>query len=186
MIIADAEYIDHVAFELTVNFERMLERRIPKADLSTWAVDISLDGGLRPGNNETQLVLIHNKGNKQLENFVPSVYDSELNEQAFKDDRMGEYLVSSIAVEEITSKEELLEDIVRTVCSQKGVKRVMIVPDSEEGNAWHTISKALREVDDDKRITLFAMHPMEGGNYRQEILGYSIMNALGIKAEEIK
>ena len=30
------------------------------------------------------------------------------------------------------------------------------------------------------------MQPMEGGNFRQEILGYSLMNALGIKAEEIK
>ena len=30
------------------------------------------------------------------------------------------------------------------------------------------------------------MQPMEGGNFRQEILGYTLMNALGIKAEEIK
>jgi hypothetical protein len=42
-------------------------------------------------------------------------------------------------------------------------------------------------VDDDaKRITVFAMQPLQGGNFRQEILGYSLMNALGIKADEIK
>jgi len=29
------------------------------------------------------------------------------------------------------------------------------------------------------------MQPMEGGNFRQEILGYSLMQALGIRAEEI-
>lgn len=34
VIIADAEYIDKVAFDLTVNFERMLGRRIPQADLA--------------------------------------------------------------------------------------------------------------------------------------------------------
>ena len=38
--------------------------------------------------------------------------------------------------------------------------------------------------DDDKRITLFAMQPMPGGNFRQEILGYSLMNALGISAKK--
>ena len=34
VIIADADFIDKVAFDLTVNFERMLMRRIPKADLA--------------------------------------------------------------------------------------------------------------------------------------------------------
>ena len=36
VIIADADFIDKVAFDLTVNFERMLMRRIPKADLARW------------------------------------------------------------------------------------------------------------------------------------------------------
>ena len=34
IIIADADYIDRVAFHLTVNFERMIGRRIPKADMA--------------------------------------------------------------------------------------------------------------------------------------------------------
>jgi hypothetical protein len=29
------------------------------------------------------------------------------------------------------------------------------------------------------------MQPMPGGNFRQEILGYSLMNALGIHADEL-
>jgi hypothetical protein len=33
---------------------------------------------------------------------------------------------------------------------------------------------------------MFSMQPMQGGNFRQEILGYSLMNAMGIKADEIK
>ena len=32
----------------------------------------------------------------------------------------------------------------------------------------------------------FAMQPMEGGNFRQEILGYSMLSALGIRGDEIK
>jgi len=32
IIIADADYVDSVAFNLIVNFERMLNRALPKAD----------------------------------------------------------------------------------------------------------------------------------------------------------
>ena len=66
------------------------------------------------------------------------------------------------------------------------VKRVMIVPDSEKSDAYSQIRSLLRNTDDDnKRITMFAMQPLEGGNFRQEILGYSLMNALGIRSDEI-
>ena len=44
----------------------------------------------------------------------------------------------------------------------------------------------LARVDEDKRITVFSMEPIPGGNFRQELLGYSLMSALGIKADEIK
>jgi hypothetical protein len=48
VILADADYIDRVAFDLTVNFERMLERRIPKANLAQWLECAAMDGGLKP------------------------------------------------------------------------------------------------------------------------------------------
>lgn len=186
VIIADADYIDKVAFNLTVNFERMLNRKIPQADISQWAVDIALDGGLREGNHETQVVFIHEQSHSKLENFNPSVYTKELNAQAFKDPKLGEFILSSISTEENISKDDLLLDIVKEVISQKEVKRVMVVPDAEEGELYDRIRQTLSYLDDDsKRITVFAMQPMPGGNFRQEILGYSLMNALGIHAEEI-
>ena len=49
IIIADAEYIDNVAFDLIVNYERMLGRKIPKADMAQWAINVGLDGGMKPG-----------------------------------------------------------------------------------------------------------------------------------------
>jgi len=186
VIIADADYIDKVAFNLTVNFERMLNRKIPQADISQWAVDIALDGGLREGNHETQVIFIHEQSHSKLENFNPSVYTKELNAQAFKDPKLGEFILSSISTEENISKDDLLLDIVKEVISQKEVKRVMVVPDAEEGEQYDRIRQTLSYLDDDsKRITVFAMQPMPGGNFRQEILGYSLMNALGIHAEEI-
>ena len=36
IIIVDADYVDKVAFDLIVNFERMIGRHIPHADLAHW------------------------------------------------------------------------------------------------------------------------------------------------------
>ncbi len=187
VIIADADYIDRVAFNLTVNFERMINRRIQPADMAQWAVCIALDGGLREGEHETQVVLIHDKASEAMKNFHPSHYEKDLNAQAFKDGKLGEFVVSSYPTEEnLVGKDDFLIDVARTVCNAKEVKRVMVIPNSEDGDAYDRLRDMLRNVDDEKRVTLFAMQPMPGGNFRQEILGYSLMNALGISANEIK
>lgn len=183
VIIADADYIDKVAFDLIVNFERMIGRRIPPADMARWIDCIALDGGVREGEHQTQVVLIHNKKNEKMDNFKPSDYANELYGQAFKDN-LGEFVINSLPVEEITSKSDLIIDVVKMVCVQGDVKRIMIVPNAEQD--YENVSHALRHVDDNKRVTMFAMQPMQGGNFRQEILGYSLINALGIRAEEIK
>ena len=188
VIIADADYIDKVAFDLTVNFERMINRRIQSADMAQWAVCIALDGGLREGEHETQVVLIHDKKAIAMKNFRPSNYETDLNAKAFKEAGLGEFIFSSYPTEEkMVGKDEFLVEVARTVCNTKEVKRVMVIPNSEDGDAYDQLRDMLRKVeDDDKRITLFAMQPMPGGNFRQEILGYSLMNALGISAKEIK
>ena len=62
----------------------------------------------------------------------------------------------------------------------------MAIPNAERPALWDALRHALRDVDDEaKRVTLFAMQPLEGGNFKQEILGYSLMNALGIKGNEL-
>lgn len=185
VIIVDADYVDRVAFDLIVNFERMIGRRIPKADLAKWIDCVALDGGLREGEHDTQVVLIHDKKQTALDNFMPANYDDELNGKAFKD-HLGEFTVSSFPVEDITTASDFFLDTVAMVCAQKEVKRVMIVPDAENRALYVDLRHTLQRVDDEKRITVFAMQPMEGGNFRQEILGYSLMNALGIRAEELR
>ena len=185
VVIVDADYVDRVAFDLIVNFERMIGRRIHKADLAKWIDCVALDGGLRGGEHDTQVVLIHDKKQAALDNFVPASYDDELNGKAFKD-HLGEFTVSSFPVEDITTATDFFLDTVAMVCAQKEVKRVMIIPDAENRALYADLRHTLQRVDDEKRITVFAMQPMEGGNFRQEILGYSLMNALGIRAEELK
>ena len=64
---------------------------------------------------------------------------------------------------------------------------ILIYPNHEKEALWNDLRMALNRVDDEnKKITLFAMQPMPGGNFKQEILGYSLMSALGIKGSELK
>lgn len=184
VILADADYIDKVAFNLSVNFERMLERPIPQADLARWIDCVALDGGMRDGEQETLVVLIHQKKKSQLENFIPGNYQEELNGKAFKD-QLGEFSINAFPVEDLEGAEDFFCDALQLIIAQKDVKRVMVIPNAEDDYIYNKVRATLNRLDDDmKHITVFAMQPMPGGHFRQEILGYSIMAALGIKGDE--
>lgn len=188
IILVDGDYVDNVAFNLIVNFERMIGRRIQKADTARWIDCIALDGGMREGRDsdgETQVIFIHSKEKTALDNFNPGSYETDLNAKAFKD-TLGEFIISSYPVEEVVKHDDFFLDVLKTVVNHKDVHRVMAVPNAEHAPLWEEIRHALRDIDDEeKRITIFAMLPLSGGNFKQEILGYSLMNALGIKGDEI-
>ena len=187
VILVDAEYVDKVAFDLTVNFERMLGRRIPQADMAQWLECIALDGGMRPQASESQtqtsiqVVLIHDKKRQQMENFQPGCF-ADLDGRAFSGP-LGEFLISCVQVEEMVTKDDLYIDSLKIIANAAEVKRLMVVSDSD--HIYNKVREALRQADPDKHITVFAMQPMPNGNFRQEILGYSLMAALGICSEEI-
>ena len=186
VILVDADYVDKVAFNLIVNFERMLGRRIPQADMARWLECIALDGGLRNGSHETQVVFIHQKAKTEMENFTPGNYANDLTEKAFRGE-LGEFLLNAYAIENIADSEHLLIEALTLISQQKEVKRMMVIPNAEDNTIYNKVRETLRRVsDEEKRITVFAMQPMTGGNFRQEILGYSLMAALGIRGDEIK
>ena len=189
VVLVDADYADSVAFNLIVNFERIIGRRIPPADMARWLDCLALDGGVREGEHDTSVVLFHDKGRQALQNFVPAHYEKELNGKAFKD-HLGEFSLTALPVEQLTTKSDFIVETLQLACTQKEVKRVMVVADERHYNAVHDTLRRLDndspELLDGKRITVFTMEPREGGCFRQEILGYSLMAALGIKSEEIR
>ena len=187
VILVDAEYVDKVAFDLIVNFERMLGRRIPQADIAQWLECIALDGGVRPTVNgqqptaSCQVVLIHDKKQLQMNNFQPGKF-ADLDGKAFNG-QLGEFLISCVQVEEMVTKDDLYVDSLQIIANAAEVKRLMVIADSDR--LYNKVRDALRQADPDKHITVFIMQPMASGNFRQEILGYSLMAALGIRSEEI-
>lgn len=183
VILVDADYVDAVAFNLTVNFERMLNRPIPKADLAQWLVCAALDGGVGQGKNEIQVVLVHGKERTALDNFLPSDFEKELDGKAFTDDYVGEFRLSSVRREELAGAEHLFLQSLEALADEKDIRRLIVVPDME------TYGSRVRDIlrrTEGKEVTLLAMDPQAGRGCRMEILGYSLMSAMGIRGEEFK
>lgn len=182
LIIVDADFADRVAFDLIVNFERMIGRPIPNADIARWIDCLALDGGIREGKEQTQVALVHSKDKTRMDYFTPGDFKAELDGKAFSDN-LGEFVISTLSEESIISREDLLLDTLRLGLSAAEVKRIVVVPGVDY---YGSVRDILRKGGDEKRVTVLAMQPMPGGNFRQEILGYSLMSALGIKGDELK
>lgn len=180
VILVDADYVDKVAFDLIVNFERMIGRQIPKADMAQWMECMALDGGIKSNDSQTQVVLLHKKA--KMDNFNPGDF-AELDGKAFSGP-VGEFLISCVKVEDLTTMDDLFIDSMQVISNAEEVKRMVVVPDAE--HIYNKVREGLKHADDEKHITVLSMQPMQGGNFKQEILGYSLMAALGIKADEIK
>ncbi len=179
VILVDADYVDKVAFDLIVNFERMIGRQIPKADMAQWMECMALDGGIKSNVSQTQVVLLHK--NAKMDNFNPGDF-AELDGKAFSGP-VGEFLISCVKVENLTTMDDLFIDSMQVISNAEEVKRMVVVPDAE--HIYNKVREGLKHADDEKHITVLSMQPMQGGNFKQEILGYSLMAALGIKADEI-
>ncbi len=180
-IIADADHLDRVAADMSAHFERMLGRRIPRADLARWTECLAQDGGLREGDHLTQVVLVHRAATKALDHFVPSSFATEIDGQAFKGP-LGEFVFSAPQTEPDVGGADLLCDALALALEQPGTKHIMVVPDEAD---YDRVSQLLQDAPADRHVTVFAMQPMPEGRFQQDILGYSLMAALGIRGEEV-
>lgn len=183
VLLVDADYLDCTAFDLIVNFERMINRPIPPADLCRWLDCVALDGGVRPGNNAIQALFIHSKTKVGFDHFNPASFSAELDGKAFQDN-LGEFTMHSFPVEDMIDADAFFVQALETLVDAEDIKRLMVVGDME---CCGDRIKARVSQAKDKDVTLFAMQPIAGGRgFSQEILGYSLMSALGIRSEELK
>jgi len=183
VIIVDADYLDRTALGIAAYFGPKVGRHIEPADMAVWAECAALDGGLREGNNLTRVVLIHEKSTHRLRGFTPSDIKSELDDKAFSG-RLGEFWFAAVPTEDVIGKTKLCIDMATHFCFGRETDRVIIVADTRE--TLDTLRPMLHDAPKEKQITLFGMEKLPEGNYRSEIIGFSLLHALGIKAEELR
>lgn len=183
VILMDAAYVDRVAGDLSKHFGEVLGRKLPKADLPVLLECLSLDGGIPLGENVIQVLFIYDKESRKMGAFQPSDLEKELNNVAFKS-QLGELALYSFEPSDMTGREELFLESLKVVVDAKEVKRVIIVPAEEEYG--DKIPAILNKVDGKEKMTVFGMNPLAGEvAYQWEMLGFAILQSLGIKAEEL-
>lgn len=208
IILIDAAYIDRVAAAFRQHFGDELGRELPKADLAQWLVCLALDAEFATDNNQesneadnhvnneagdVQVFLFHDREVKVMQHVVPGNFTQEIDGKAFAEPGLGEFTLACCPVERVTTLEDLCAESLEAIFDDKKVERVAVVYDFDGTTAEsRTLTKRITRMckesakaENPKDVTLFTMQPLEGEGFAQQILGYSLLAALGVTGEEM-
>lgn len=179
----DAAFLNLVVTDLKKYFEKTLMRELQEIDLSELVTYIVLDAGMAVGDNQIQILMVYDKDSAQLSNCRPSDLSAELNGVAFKS-QFGEFSFASVPCEEMVSREELYLDLLSIVLDSADVERLILVSFNEEYG--DKVMERLKGVKNKETIQFRMNEPEESiEGYQWEMLAYPVMQALGIRGEEL-
>ncbi|MCP3895434.1 MAG: hypothetical protein GY706_12525 [Bacteroides sp.] len=182
VLLVDAAFLNFVTSDLKRYFEPLLKRQLPDIDFSELSTYLALDANIAEGKNEIQTLLVYDDESAALANCRPSDLKEELNGVAFTN-QFGEFSYASVPCADMVSREDLYLDLLHIVLDSADVKKLILISFNEEYGA--KVTEALKDVQG-KEIVQFRMNePEEVVNYQWEMLAYPVMQAFGIKGEEL-
>ena len=175
VMLIDASYLDRVGSDMSAHFAPIVNRELPKADLANLLECLALDAGIQLGENEVQVIFIYDAGEEKMNFCTPSNLGKELHDVAFKS-QLGEFSLYAFQPSDMATREDLFIESFQLAGESKDVHRIIIVPD-EDGYGERMGKES---------ITVFGMNPPAyEGDYSFEMLGFPILQSLGIRAEEL-
>lgn len=183
VILIDASYINKVTGDLNQHFGQMIGRELPKADLPIFLECVAMDAAIQPGENVLQVLLVYDKELTKMDAFNPSDLKKELNDVAFKS-QLGEFQLNTFEPSGMADREAFFLEAVKLVADAKEVKHLVIVPsETEYGDK---IPEILEKVDGKESIHVLGMNPLAPSKaFSWEMMGYAVLQALGIRSDEI-
>ena len=183
VILIDASYINKVTGDLNQHFGQMIGRELPKADLPIFLECVAMDAAIQPGENVLQVLLVYDKEHAKMDAFNPSDLKKELNGVAFKS-QLGEFQLNTFEPSDMADREAFFLEAVKLVADAKEVKHLVIVPsETEYGDK---IPEILEKVDGKESIHVLGMNPLAPSKaFSWEMMGYAVLQALGIRSDEI-
>ncbi len=183
VLLIDAAYLNKVVADMRVHFSQVLNRELPKADLACLLECIGLDAGLRGADNTIQVFLIYDAKLPKLTDCVPGDLEKELHSVAFKGN-LGEFSIYAFQPSELASREDLFIESLQLVGECKDTKRIVAIPD--EIGYSKQLNSYIKEMKGKDGVTAFGMNPPAGElSYDFQILGFAILQALGVKPDEL-
>ena len=183
VILIDASYINKVTGDLSQHFGQMIGRELPKADLPIFLECVAMDAAIQPGENVLQVLLVYDKELTKMDAFNPGDLKKELNDVAFKS-QLGEFQLNTFEPSDMADREAFFLEAVKLVADAKEVKHLVIVPsETEYGDK---IPEILEKVDGKESIHVLGMNPLAPSRaFSWEMMGYAVLQALGIRSDEI-
>ncbi|WP_321479353.1 DUF6621 family protein [uncultured Bacteroides sp.] len=182
VMLMDAAYLNLVIADLKKNFERILGRSLHDIDLAQLITYLALDSSISQGKNEIQVLWVYDEKSSTLVHCNPSDLKEELNGVAFTN-QFGEFSFAGVPAEHLVSCKELYLDLLTIVADSSDVKKIIIVSHDETSDA--SLEKEIGKIKD-KEIIYFRMNePQSEASYRWELLAYPVMQALGIRGDEL-
>ena len=183
VIFMDAAYISKVTKDLSQHFGQVIGRELPKADLAIFLECVAMDAAIQPGDNVLQVLFVYDKNENKMDAFNPSDLKKELNDVAFKS-QLGEFQLNAFEPSDMADRESFFLEAVKLVADAKEVKHLVIVPsESEYGDK---LPEIFDKVDGKESIHVLGMNPpVPSDKYQWEMLGYAVLQALGIRSDEI-
>lgn len=187
VFIFDSVFYNFIVSDIKRHFESSLNRKFNPIDLPGLITYLALDLGIDRGENTFQLLWLFDKDTPGLYFTQPSDFKQDLDGKAFRND-FGEFLMASVSTENLVTIGELYSEILQMALESKEVKRIALIADYQSyGNLLHKLFDAEEVRKKEKEVILFNMGDaklQEG--VRNEILAYPLMQALGIRADDLK
>lgn len=183
VILIDAAFLDRVGGDMAAHFAPMVGRELPKADLAVLLECLALDAGLEPGQHEIQVIFVYDAAHDRMRFCAPSDLEKEIHGMAFQG-RLGEFSLYAFQTSGMAQREDLFGESLQLLTESKDVRRVMLVPD--EGEYGSAVAELAEKIKDKESVTVFGMNPpVHECNYCFEMLGFAVLQSLGIRAEEL-
>ena len=183
VILIDASYINKVTADLSRHFGQVIGRELPKADLPIFFECVAMDAAIQPGENVLQVLLVYDKENTRMDAFNPGDLKKELNDVAFKS-QLGEFQLNTFEPSDMADREAFFLEAVKLVADAKEVKHLVVIPsETEYGDK---LPEIFDKVDGKDSIHVLGMNPpVPSDKFRWEMMGYAVLQALGVRSDEI-
>ena len=183
VILIDASYINKVTADLSRHFGQVNGRELPKADLPIFLECVAMDAAIQPGENVLQVLLVYDKENTRMDAFNPGDLKKELNDVAFKS-QLGEFQLNTFEPSDMADREAFFLEAVKLVADAKEVKHLVVIPsETEYGDK---LPEIFDKVDGKDSIHVLGMNPpVPSDKFRWEMMGYAVLQALGVRSDEI-
>mgnify|MGYP003402992913 FL=1 len=183
VILVDASYINKVTKDLSLHFGNVIGRELPRADLPILLECVAMDAGVQSGDNVLQVLFVYEKEHSKMEAFNPGDLKKELNDVAFKS-QLGEFQLNTFEPSDMADRETFFLESVKLVADAKEVKHLVVIP--SEAEYGDKLPEIFEKVDGKESICVFGMNPLEPSDkFRWEMMGYAVLQALGIRPDEI-